>query len=52
MTITDSTEDNISEIEEEISEISDKNLDQTLRPQAFSEYIGQEKIKKNLVKML
>lgn len=26
----------------------DINLDNTLRPQAFSEYIGQEKVKKNL----
>lgn len=48
MTIISSQEPIIEEIEEEIAEISDKNLDQTLRPQAFSEYIGQEKIKKNL----
>lgn len=26
----------------------DKNLDNTLRPQTFNEYIGQEKVKKNL----
>ncbi|MFA7208701.1 MAG: Holliday junction branch migration DNA helicase RuvB [Parcubacteria group bacterium] len=26
----------------------DNNLDNTLRPQSFSEYIGQEKVKKNL----
>lgn len=26
----------------------DKQIDQTLRPQSFSEYIGQERIKKNL----
>ncbi len=48
MTIVKSSEPVIDEIVEEIVEISDKNLDQTLRPQAFSEYIGQEKIKKNL----
>jgi len=48
MTIISSNEPNISEIEEEVNEISDNNLDQTLRPQAFAEYIGQEKIKKNL----
>ena len=47
MTIVKSSEPVIDEIVEEIVEISDKNLDQTLRPQAFSEYIGQEKIKKN-----
>ena len=28
--------------------IEDKSLDITLRPQSFSEYVGQEKIKKNL----
>jgi len=28
--------------------IEDKNLDITLRPQSFSEYVGQEKIKRNL----
>jgi len=27
---------------------ADNNLDNTLRPQSFSEYIGQEKVKKNL----
>jgi len=48
MTIVNSTEPNIPKIEEEILEISDNNLDQTLRPQHFAEYIGQEKIKKNL----
>jgi holliday junction DNA helicase RuvB len=30
------------------SEPEDKKLDITLRPQSFSEYVGQEKIKKNL----
>jgi holliday junction DNA helicase RuvB len=29
-------------------QIDDNGLDQTLRPQAFGEYIGQEKVKKNL----
>ena len=48
MTIISSEEPTIEEVAEEIAEISDNNLDQTLRPQAFSEYIGQEKIKKNL----
>jgi len=48
MTIISSEEQIIPEISEEIMEISDQNLDQTLRPQAFAEYIGQEKIKKNL----
>ncbi len=28
--------------------IDDANLDNTLRPQSFSEYVGQEKVKKNL----
>lgn len=29
-------------------QIEDSSLDNTLRPQSFSEYIGQEKVKKNL----
>ncbi len=29
-------------------QIEDLNLDNTLRPQSFSEYVGQEKVKKNL----
>jgi len=48
MIIVDSKDPVKEEIIEEMSEITEKNLDQTLRPQAFAEYIGQEKIKKNL----
>ena len=48
MTIISSEEPTIEEVAEEITDISDNNLDQTLRPQHFAEYIGQEKIKKNL----
>jgi len=47
--ITDSSDEIKNEkIDEEAGEINDRNLDSTLRPQAFAEYIGQEKIKKNL----
>jgi len=48
MIIDDSNITENEEIASEEAEITDRNLDQTLRPQAFSEYIGQEKIKKNL----
>jgi len=51
MTIIDSTEIEISEesaVKNRLNGKEDLNLDNTLRPQTFSEYIGQEKIKKNL----
>jgi Holliday junction DNA helicase RuvB len=37
-----------SPVKSKNSDSNDKNLDNTLRPQNFDEYIGQEKIKKNL----
>ena len=48
--IIDSKEKAINDItaQPKNMESSDKNLDNTLRPQSFDEYIGQDKIKKNL----
>ena len=48
MIIDSSNEPKKEEVNKETGEITEKNLDQTLRPQAFADYIGQEKIKKNL----
>lgn len=39
---------NSSRLEPTVSDNEDNNLDITLRPQAFSEYVGQEKVKRNL----
>jgi len=51
MTIIDSTEIETREespVRGQLAGKEDRNLDNTLRPQNFDEYIGQEKIKKNL----
>lgn len=51
MAIIDSTEVETNEesaIKSRLNGKEDLNLDNTLRPQTFSEYIGQDKIKKNL----
>ncbi|HEX7586236.1 MAG TPA: Holliday junction branch migration DNA helicase RuvB [Patescibacteria group bacterium] len=51
MTIVESEEENLSSLKTPLSKSAtplDKNLDLTLRPQNFKEYIGQEKIKKSL----
>ncbi len=50
MSRKNATPDNKPEKDEEISHISNdiKFLDQALRPNSFDEYVGQEKIKKNL----
>lgn len=51
MTIIDSTEIEAGEesvIKSQLNGKEDGTLDNTLRPQSFDEYIGQDKIKKNL----
>ena len=51
MTVVESEEENLSQLKTPLSKSAtplDKNLDLTLRPQTFQEYIGQEKIKKSL----
>jgi holliday junction DNA helicase RuvB len=51
MAIIDSTEIEISDdsaVRGRLNGKEDSNLDNTLRPQTFDEYIGQDKIKKNL----
>jgi len=51
MAIIDSTEiDSAQEsaVQGRLNNREDSNLDNTLRPQSFDEYIGQDKIKKNL----
>lgn len=51
MLITDENEifDETAPLTQKVSNGNeDKNLDNTLRPQNFAEYIGQEKVKKNL----
>lgn len=48
--LVDSSEqfDNLASATQPKATSEDNNLDNTLRPQSFSEYIGQEKVKKNL----
>lgn len=40
--------DNIERVVSPVSTISEKEIDRTLRPQTFSDFIGQEKLKQNL----